>query len=69
MKTAADRERRIREIAARRAAIAAEDRLLDLEAGPLEREHSRSLGFSFPPLRGRALLEVMDRAAAKARAA
>ena len=63
-KQAAKRAARIRAIAARRAQIAAEDRALELEAGPLEREHSRSLGYSFPPLRGKALYDVMDRAEA-----
>lgn len=67
--TPAQRARRIRQIAARRAQLAAEDRALELEAGPLEREHSRSLGYSFPPLRGKALLDVMDRAEVRGRAA
>lgn len=61
MMTAAKREKRIRHIAAKRAQLAAEDRRLELEAGPLEREPSRPLGYSFPPLRGKALLDVMDR--------
>lgn len=61
MYSPAQRARRIRQIAARRAQLAAEDRALELEAGPLEREHSRSLGYSFPPLRGKALYDVMER--------
>lgn len=59
--TFAQRERRIRQIAAKVARLNDEIHQLELEAGPIEREHSRSLGFSFPPLRGRALLDVMDR--------
>lgn len=64
--TAAQRARRIRQIDARRAAIAAELRALDIEARPIEIEHSRSLGYSFPPLRGKMLIDVMDREEARA---
>ena len=64
--TPAQRARRIRQIDARRTALALELRALDNEARPLEIEHSRSLGFSFPPLRGKALIAVMDREEARA---
>jgi hypothetical protein len=59
--TPAQRARRLRQINARREALNAELRELDREAHPLELEHSRSLGYSFPPQRGRALIAIMDR--------
>jgi hypothetical protein len=64
--TEAQRARRIRQLDARREALNAELRAIEAEAAPLEREHSRSLGFGFPPLRGKALLDVMDREGRKA---
>jgi hypothetical protein len=59
--TPLQRARRIRQLNARLDAIEAERRAVTAELHPLETEHSRSLGFSFPPLRGKRLLEVMDR--------
>lgn len=65
--TPAQRARRLRQIAARRDALHAEIRALDIEARPLENEHSWSLGYRVP-LRGRKLLDAMDAHEARAAA-
>lgn len=59
--TPAQRSRRIRQCNARLDALEAERRAILAELHPLETEHSRSLGYSFPPMRGKALLAIMDR--------
>ena len=66
--TPAQRARRLRQIDARRDALAAELRALDLEARPLENLHSWSLGIQVP-LRGKKLIAEMDRVAGQGRAA
>lgn len=59
--TPAQRARRIRQINARLDALEAERRAIMAELHPIETEHSRLLGYSFPPMRGKALLAIMDR--------
>ena len=66
--TPAQRVRRIRQIDARIDALQAEIRALSDELRPLEIAHSQSLGYRFPPLKGKALIEVMDREDARLRA-
>jgi len=59
----AQRARRLRQIDAKREALAAELRAIIAEARALENEESWSRGFRVP-LRGRALIVEMDRAQA-----
>lgn len=59
--TPLQRARRIRQLNARLDAIEVERRAILAELHPIETEHSRSLGYSFPPMRGKALIAVMDR--------
>jgi len=66
--TPAQRQRRLRQIHAKRQALQAELRALDVEAAPLENEESWSLGFRVP-LRGERLIAEMDRQGAQRRAA
>ncbi|WP_374139429.1 hypothetical protein [Sphingomonas sp.] len=66
--TPAQRSRRIRQCNARLDTLEAERRAILAELHPIETEHSRSLGYSFPPLRGKALIDVMDRELARAAA-
>ena len=54
-----DRPTAIREMAAAKAVLEKALSDLDLIAAPEERTHSRNIGFSFPPLRGRDLLNAM----------
>lgn len=65
MLTPAQRARRLRQIDTRRDALQAELRQLDAEARPIENEHSWFLGYRVP-LRGKALIEEIDRLAALA---
>ena len=58
--TPAQRARRLRQIDARREALATELRALIEEARPLENEESWTRGFRVP-LRGRTLILEMDR--------
>lgn len=68
--TANQRARRIRQLNSRRDQMASELRRLEAELAPLEREESRSLGFFFGgTLKGKQLLDAMDRRDMKAQAA
>lgn len=59
--TPAQRQRRLRQIDARRAVLADELRTLIAEARALENEQSWAMGYAVP-LRGAVLIQAMDRA-------